>query len=137
MTHTAINTIIPYILIGWCSWKIYNYLKEHENILQHARDIQNQLAKTLIIQAVIPVFTFGIPMFIMVVTVASPFSMPEFLSSLLGFMLAYIPMGNAMCMLLCVKPYRNFAKRLYRKLVNKIYRIKEQTAFSQTAPSMN
>ncbi|KAE9548340.1 hypothetical protein FO519_008445 [Halicephalobus sp. NKZ332] len=137
MAHTAINTIIPYSLTCWCGWRIYKYLKKHETLLENVLDIQRQLAKTLIIQAVIPIFTFAIPMCMMVVTVTFPASMPEFLSSLLGFMLAYIPMGNALCILLCVKPYREFARKLYRKLVYRIHIRKHQSTTLYVTPSMN
>ena len=78
-------------------------------------DIQRQLTKTLIIQAIIPLITFLTPILAMIIALVFPITVPEFVFSLLGLTLTYIPLGNAMSILIYVKPYRRFAGNSFKK----------------------
>ena len=73
-------------------------------------DIQRQLTKTLILQAIIPLFTCCLPVMVMMIVLILPVKLPEFIFPILGLPLTYIPLGNGLSMLLYIKAYRRFTK---------------------------
>lgn len=85
-------------------------MKVQKDTLHIVIDIQKQLTKTLVIQAVIPLFTCCLPMMIMMFALILPVKIPEAFLSFLGLTLTYIPLGNALSILLYVKAYKRFAK---------------------------
>ncbi|KAE9547143.1 hypothetical protein FO519_009645 [Halicephalobus sp. NKZ332] len=97
----------------WCNFKVLRCLREKTNLgpvvtvirPAHA-DIQNQFSRTLICQAVVPLFTFAIPVFFIVFSVLSRISIDPGFSTAFGLMFTYIPTGNALSVLFFLKSYR-------------------------------
>ncbi|KAE9546576.1 hypothetical protein FO519_010212, partial [Halicephalobus sp. NKZ332] len=112
--HLFISLSSAYSIIIFCSWKIYKFMKIHKNSILEI-DIQKQLTKTLIVQAIIPLLTCCVPVFIMMIAPLLPIMIPEFVFVLLGLVLTYIPLGNGLSMLLYVSVYRTFVMNLLRE----------------------
>ena len=112
--------VVCYSIIIWCSWGIYKYLEEISHIDSHIMEIQKQLTRTLIIQAVIPFLTVCIPECLIFLTLIAPVEPPKYLSGVLGLMLTYVPLENALSVFLFVKAYRNFGINLLKNIIRKI-----------------
>ncbi|KAE9551359.1 hypothetical protein FO519_005441 [Halicephalobus sp. NKZ332] len=113
--HSSILITGSYSIVIFCSWEIYKFMKLHKDSVHISVDIQKQLTKTLIIQALIPLFTFCVPVSAMIVALVLPVTVPEFIFALLGLSLSYIPLGNGLSMLFYVKSYRMFVVNLFKR----------------------
>ncbi|KAE9549101.1 hypothetical protein FO519_007683 [Halicephalobus sp. NKZ332] len=123
IAHSSFNIIGCYSIIIKCSCDIYkylNYIKRTTHVDHNIIEVQHQLAMTLIIQAVIPLITFCIPANLIFITLIFQIKMPEYVLGILGLMLTYIPLGNALSMFFFVKIYRNFGIQLLRKAMKKV-----------------
>ncbi|KAE9552120.1 hypothetical protein FO519_004656 [Halicephalobus sp. NKZ332] len=123
LAHSCFNVVGCYCIIIWCSYNIYKYLARLQNTPHtdhHILEVQKQLAKTLIFQAVIPLITFCVPANMIFLTVICKINVPEYISADIGLMLTYIPLGNALSIFFFVKAYRNFGIQLFRKIPEKI-----------------
>ena len=121
--HSSFNIILCYCIIVWCSYNIYKYLSRLEHIPhadQHILEVQKQIAKTLIVQAAIPIITFCVPANMILLTLLFEVKIPEYLSAEVGLMLTYIPFGNVLSIFFFVKAYKKFGIQLVRKAMKKI-----------------
>lgn len=112
----------------WCNFKVLRYLRQKTSITSIATpnrpsymDIQNQLSRTLIAQGVIPLFTFAMPITLIVISVVSPMNVDPGFSSMLGLMITYVPTGDALSVLFFLRSYRkrgiSFIKNGIRSLL--------------------
>lgn len=101
-------------------------------------EVQQQLAKTLIAQAVIPLITFCVPANIMFVTVFFEINIPECLSTVLGMMLNVMPLGNAFSILFFVKVYRTFVIQFLKEVAGRIrFQYRDLSTYpNATAPTV-
>ncbi|KAE9555080.1 hypothetical protein FO519_001741 [Halicephalobus sp. NKZ332] len=120
--YAAAFTFGSYLVEVWCSWKIYKYLKLFNfNSNSRIKEIQNQITKTLIAQAIFPLLTFTVPMSFLIVNVMSPIEMNPEYSFFAGFIFAYYPTLNACSALLFVKQYRKNISKLAKGYCNIIF----------------
>ena len=82
-------------------------------------ELQRQLAKTLVIQAMLPIVTCFTPGILILLTMVSPIEPPEYLAGMLGALLTYVPLESGLCMFFFVKAYRDFGIQLFKKLAKK------------------
>ena len=118
----SIVTIIIYTVVLWCSCKIYKFLEQHKDFItieENFHQIQTQITKTLIAQALIPLLLVLTPYSFLLFSLFVPihtFS-PE-VTSLSVLMFSYIPMANALSIILLVAPYRKqvfeFLQKIFR-----------------------
>ncbi|KAE9549103.1 hypothetical protein FO519_007685 [Halicephalobus sp. NKZ332] len=120
MIHATVIIVICYSIIIFCSWKIYHFLMVHQqtsNIKSLVVEVQKQLTRTLVAQAVIPLFTFMIPVVLIILTSTLPIYISPGVSGFFGLVLTYIPIANALSMFFFVKSYRRRGKLMFMKLL--------------------
>lgn len=114
---------VSYAIIIWCNWNIYKHIKRYsEATIYNAAvvEVQTQIARAFVIQAIIPLITFGLPIFLVGTALISPINIPQYLAATLGIFLSYVPLSNGLSMLFYVKPYRMFARATVRKLIQNV-----------------
>lgn len=104
----------------WCSWKIYKFLDYNKLSTifgSHFHELQIQITRTLIAQAVVPLVFIMIPYSFLLFNLFVPvhFFSPE-VTSFPVLMYSYIPLANALSILLLVAPYRTEGLRLLLNL---------------------
>ena len=124
--ESSIVIIVSYMIVVWCSWKIYKFLKYQKNSIIFGNEfyeIQAQITRTLIAQALIPFFLVMIPYFFLLFNLFVPFHFfsPE-VTSLSVLMFSYIPMANALSIIYFVTSYRKEAFKYIRKVWKKFLR---------------
>ena len=125
--------VISYSIIIWCSWKMCTFSKQSKGVttigIQYCKN-EKDITRTLIVQALIPVITCLIPYILLIIIITAPANLfnPN-ISSIPSFMFSYIPLGNALSILIFVKPYKNQEI----KLVKRVLRISE----SHVTPDFN
>ena len=123
MIHASLIVILCYGVIIFCSWKIYRFLtlyQKNSSIKSLVVEVQKQLTRTLIAQAIIPLFTFMIPVVLIILTSIFPIYIPPRVSGFFGLVLTYIPIANALSMFFFVKSYRRRGKFLFVKITRMI-----------------
>uniref|UniRef100_A0AC34QSE7 Opsin n=1 Tax=Panagrolaimus sp. JU765 TaxID=591449 RepID=A0AC34QSE7_9BILA len=124
MTHAAILTVGAYYVIIWCSWRVYKFMKYHQQIRQVHKsfvDIHNQLTRTLIAQALIPLFTFATPIIFIIITVTTPVYIHPIISAGIATSFSYIPLANALSIFVFVKSYRKRGFVILKNGLKKIF----------------
>ena len=109
-----------YAIIIWCNWKLYKHIKEYYKrtvIRSFVIELQTQMTRTFIVQAIIPLITCGVPILFMTIVLLLSIDAPEYFSATLGIFLAYVPLVNGLSMLFYVHIYRNYVKNLVMTLV--------------------
>ena len=112
IVDAIIMTFISYSIIIYCNVKIIRYLKHHEHSLSAtARRVQHDLNKVLWAQAIIPIFSAFLPMSLHIGSAIADFDF-LFASFIGGLFYAWIPVGNALSVLIFVTAYREKLKQL-------------------------
>lgn len=128
MLHLSLIVVMVYSVTIWCSYRVYRFIKVQKSVLTMHHgflDVQEQLTKTLIAQAVIPLFTVTIPIIVIIITVVFPVTVDPTISAFTGIAFAYIPLGNALSMLFFVKPYQRQGLRILKFTFRKIFKKNE------------
>ena len=106
IVDAIIMTSISYSIIIFCNFKIIRYLKRHEHAFSSiTRRVQKDLNKVLLVQAVIPIFSAFLPMSLHIGSAIADFDF-LFASFIGGLLYAWIPIGNALSVLIFVTAYR-------------------------------
>ena len=117
--------LFVYSIIIWCSYRVYKFIKAQRSALETSTgflDIEEQLTKTLVAQAVLPVFTVAFPITFIVITVVFPVKLDPIIAGLTGIIFPYIPLVNALSMLLFVKPYQRKGGRIMKIVFIKVFK---------------
>ena len=117
-----------YTVMIWCNYKIYKFLKiqrESTLYIPNVCEIQAQITKTLIAQAIIPLLIIIIPLAVLFLSMYGLLKITPQSSAIPVLIYSYLPMMNALSILVFVKPYRiqiiMFIKKgFYRLRINKI-----------------
>ena len=115
---------VSYAIVIWCNYNIYNYLKDYNKtafIYSSIPEIHTQVGRTLVIQALIPLITLGVPSLLLIAVLLLPISIPNYCSATLGLFLSYIPLANGLSRLFCVKAYNQFTRSFIKKLVKNVF----------------
>ena len=119
----AFVTFVPYIIIIICNIKILNHLKRQRHSLSTAsRRLQSDLNKTLLAQAIIPIFSAFLPMGIHITGAIFDIDL-VFASFISGILYCWIPTGNAISVLFFVTAYRIRLKNLLLQVRPKLSRV--------------
>ncbi|KAE9548732.1 hypothetical protein FO519_008051 [Halicephalobus sp. NKZ332] len=121
MASVSIFSSITYNIVFWCGWRIYKFLRNHKNSTSantYFLEIQTQITKTLVAQAVIPVITLTGPYTFLLINLFVPGNIlkPE-ISSLSVLLFSFLPIGNAFSILLFVKPCRKQGWKLIKGIL--------------------
>ena len=112
IVDAIIMTFISYSIIIFCNIKVIKYLKRHQHALSPAiRRVQQDLNKVLLAQAIIPVCSAFLPMSLHIGSAIADFDF-LFASFIGGLFYAWIPIGNALSVLVFVTAYREKLKQL-------------------------
>ena len=112
VVDAIIMTFISYSIIVFCNIRITRYLRHHAHSLSATtRRVQNDLNKVLWAQAIIPVFSAFLPMSLHIGSAIADFDF-LFASFIGGLFYAWIPIGNALSVLVFVTAYREKLKQL-------------------------
>uniref|UniRef100_A0A914DZ68 Uncharacterized protein n=1 Tax=Acrobeloides nanus TaxID=290746 RepID=A0A914DZ68_9BILA len=96
-----------YSVVFWCSMKIYKNLKGKMAMASaKTRDLQSQLTRIMIAQAVGPMVVFMLPVLFYTYCIVSQADQIA-LSITFGLPLAWIPLANPVVTIWFMKPYRN------------------------------
>ena len=125
LLHSSIIITGSYCIIFLCSWSICKYLSQLQSashVDHHTLEIQKQVTRILIFQAIIPLITFCFPISVMCITIIFQISVPEYLSTLFGLILVYVPLGNVLSMFFFVKVYKTFGIQFLKAIIREMFR---------------
>ena len=123
---TAASYIITagnYAIVIWCNCKIYKFLKGQRCAIikrQQYFDIQSQITRSLITQAIIPVVIVFIPLTSLFISMYMPITINSKLSAMASMTYGYIPMTNALSVLVFVKTYRKQAVMIIKTGIQRL-----------------
>ncbi|KAK0402178.1 hypothetical protein QR680_016189 [Steinernema hermaphroditum] len=102
-----------YIIIIFCSMKIVTTLNSQRHVLSPtSRMLQKQLTQVLLIESVLPLFVFVIPMMFIIADTAFGMNFGK-LNTVLLSILEWVPACDSAITLFCVRPYRRGVKKLF------------------------
>uniref|UniRef100_A0A914XW08 Uncharacterized protein n=1 Tax=Panagrolaimus superbus TaxID=310955 RepID=A0A914XW08_9BILA len=104
--YCYILMVVSYVIVIWTSYKVWKYLKVMRSHLSiSAHELNSQVTKTLIMQALTPLLICLLPI---LVTVTMVFLRANIggIGLVLSIFYSWIPIGNALVTIIAVKTYR-------------------------------
>lgn len=93
-------------------FKIIKYLKHYGHSLSIiSRRVQRDLNRTLLAEAIIPIFSAFLPMAVQIISGVADGDF-VFANFMCGILYSWIPTGNALCVLFFITAYREKVKQL-------------------------
>jgi hypothetical protein len=105
-------SLIPsYLIIPFCGWRIYVFLKRNSKQSIKMRDMYRQISRTMTIQAICPLICVGAPFCIMYLYLMINLNNPEARQKDLVYQIAYdssaiVPIVNALAAIFMINAYR-------------------------------
>ncbi|KAK0402179.1 hypothetical protein QR680_016190 [Steinernema hermaphroditum] len=113
LVSASITFTGSYIVIILCSMKIVTTLNSQSHFLSPtSRMLQKQLTTVLLIESILPLFIFVIPMMFLIADTAFGINFGK-LNTILFSIIEWVPACDSAITLFCVRPYRRGVKRLF------------------------
>ena len=122
---STIIAVTNYNIIICYSYRIYKFLNKQKlslSVNPRYNEIQTQITRTLVIQAIIPLMICsGSYIFLLINILKSEDFVSPDVSSLSGLLFSCLPMGNALSILLFIQSYRRNGINLIKRVAYKIF----------------